>query len=143
MRIYVDMDDTICDFTTAKLEKWSEEMQYPQSQLDFFRKLKPIDDAIESLNRLNKIHDVWILTRPTYLNPLCYTEKRLWIEDHLGLDWCNKLIISPDKSLLIGDILIDDHPWPYFQGEQILFRYDFPNQGNGEWNRIVQYIESK
>ena len=41
-------------------------------------------------------------------NPLSYTEKRLWVEDHLGFEAVERLIIAPDKSLLRGDVLIDD-----------------------------------
>jgi len=26
-----------------------------------------------------------ILTAPSYMNPMWYTEKRLWVEKHLGL----------------------------------------------------------
>jgi len=33
----------------------------------------------------------------------------LWVEDHLGFEWVKRLIISPDKFLLNGDVLIDDH----------------------------------
>lgn len=70
----------------------------------------------------------WILTCPSYKNPMSYTEKRLWIEDHLGFNWCRKLINSPDKSLLIEDYLIDDKPWPGFQGTQLLFgSEDYPD----------------
>lgn len=122
-RIYVDMDDTLCDFTgahKASLEAVPAQ-KFPQAQMDFFRKLKPIDNAIDVMKRLSINFDVWILTRPSYLNPLCYTEKRLWVEDHLGIEWCNKLILCPDKSLLIGDWLIDDVAWPGFEGFQLLF----------------------
>jgi 5'(3')-deoxyribonucleotidase len=124
MRIYVDMDDTLCNFTGAyQLAKERFPMQaYPQAGVDFFRKLAPLSGAVEGIKELaRRGHDVWILTKPSVLNPLCYTEKRLWVEDHLGLSWCERLIISPDKSLLMGDILIDDQLWVCFKGSQILF----------------------
>jgi 5'(3')-deoxyribonucleotidase len=49
------------------------------------------------------------LTAPSEHNPLSYTEKRIWIEKHLGFDFVERLIICSNKSLLKGDILIDDH----------------------------------
>jgi 5'(3')-deoxyribonucleotidase len=124
MRIYVDMDDTLCDFMGAyRLATEKLPVQaYPQAGVDFFRKLSPLLGAVEGIKELaRRGHDVWILTRPSVYNPLCYTEKRLWVEDHLGLHWCERLIISPDKSLLIGDLLIDDTSWPGFSGDQIHF----------------------
>lgn len=134
-RIYIDMDDTICEFLSArdKALALEPETKYPQAQMDFFRKLKPIENAVTSVNKLSEKFDVWFLTRPSYMNPLCYTEKRLWIEDHFGLEWCKRLILCPDKSLMIGDYLIDDMPWPEFKGKQILFgSEEYP-----DWHKIV------
>ena len=52
--VFVDMDDVLCDFVGAynKARQQSPEIRYPQSQIDFFRKLAPIDGAIEGFNRL-------------------------------------------------------------------------------------------
>jgi 5'(3')-deoxyribonucleotidase len=127
------MDDTICDFTKAHKRLKTPDIKYTQSQMDFFRKLEPINGAIPSVKRLGEKFDVWFLTRPSYMNPLCYTEKRLWIEDHFGVKWCERLILCPDKSLMIGDYLIDDYPWPEFEGKQVLFgSKEYP-----DWNKIV------
>lgn len=123
--VYVDMDDTLCDYMNAHRNaiKANPHNKYPQSVFDFYRNLKPLDHAIWGMNELERMgYDVWILTRPSYMNPLCYTEKRVWVEEHLGLDWCKKLIIAPDKALLKGDYLIDDFHWENFEGTQILFR---------------------
>jgi 5'-nucleotidase len=133
--VYVDMDDTLCDWRGAydKALQLYPEQKYPQSSMDFFRKLKPLPGAIEGFLKLEeKGYDVWILTRPSYQNPFCYTEKRLWVEDHLGLEWTKKLILCPDKSLVKGDYLIDDYPWPGFEGKQILFgSEEFPT-----WKKV-------
>jgi len=140
-RIYVDMDDTLCDFMGAFNKAISEtpKQGFPQAQVDFFRNLEPIELAISAMLRLNSDYDVWILTRPSINNPLCYMEKRLWVEDHLGFEWCERLILCPDKSLLIGDYLIDDQPWD-FQGEQILFgSEEYP-----DWFTVLtKFIDTK
>jgi 5'-nucleotidase len=127
--IYVDMDDVLCDYKNAYANALQNnpDIKYPQSQIDFYRKLKPIDGAIEGFNYLYKqaIFDVYILTAPSVKNPLCYLEKRLWIEDYFGLDVAGKLIISPNKGLLKGDFLIDDlvngRGQENFEGEIIHF----------------------
>ena len=120
---YCDMDDTLCDFEGACREHIQRVpiIGIPWCKMDFFRKLEPIEGAIEGINKLSEYYDVWILTKPSVNNPMSYTEKRLWVEDHLGFDWCNKLIICPDKSLMKGHLLIDDRPWPMFEGYQLKF----------------------
>jgi 5'(3')-deoxyribonucleotidase len=134
-RIYVDMDDVMCDFSGAQkaARERSPEQMWPQAELDFFRGLKPIKDGIPSIHNLDKNFDVWFLTKPSVLNLMCYTEKALWIRDHMGQEWLNKLILCPDKSLVKGDYLIDDTPWPDFEGKQLLFGSDeFP-----DWKTVI------
>lgn len=139
---YVDMDDTLCDFAgQAQIDiMLNPSIRYPQATYGFFTKLKPLPDAIESMHELVAMgHDVWILTRPSVLNPMCYTEKRVWVENHLGLDFCHRLILCPDKARVgsEGDILIDDMVWDYFKGEQIIFGSpEFKN-----WKSIMEYIK--
>lgn len=76
----------------------------------FFENLPPIKDAIDSVNILRNSgkYNVHILTAPSTRNPSSYTEKRIWVENHFDDEFTNKLIISPNKGLLKGDILIDD-----------------------------------
>jgi 5'-nucleotidase len=137
--LYVDMDDVLCDYKGGHAAASAENpyQKYPQAHMDFYRKLKPLDGAIEGLLVLNASDkfDIWILTRPSFKNPLCYTEKRLWVEDHLGIEWCEKLILSPDKGLLKGQYLIDDMEWPEFEGVQFLF-----DNVNITWSRIVKTL---
>ena len=108
--VYIDMDNTLCDFRTAYLKALvnNPTQKYPQSEYLFFLNLKPIPNAIEAYNWLKERFIVKILTRPSVRNPLCYTEKRAWVEKYLGLDECENLILCCDKTLLKGDYLIDD-----------------------------------
>lgn len=136
--VYVDMDDVLCDYVTERNKKLLEnpDILYPQSQYGFFTNLEPIEGAIEGVNYLRTKFDVYILTRPSYKNPLCYTEKRIWIEKHFGLEFCKNLIIAYDKSLLRGDYLIDDVRWDDFEGKQLLFGSDeFKN-----WEKVKEYF---
>jgi len=106
------MDDTLCDYTGAMARELKKHPQsFPQSQYGFFENLAPIEGGLKVVYEL-LYHDDWepyILTAPSIHNPLCYTEKRNWIEKYLGTTFLDRLIISPDKSLLKGDFLIDDH----------------------------------
>lgn len=111
--IYIDMDDTLCDYANAHqlALKLYPEIQFPQSQPGFFHDLLPITGGIEAMEQLlaSQRYDPFILTAPSVMNPLCYTEKRTWVEAHLGMDYVHRLIISPRKDLLKGDFLIDDY----------------------------------
>lgn len=104
LKVFVDMDGVLCDF--AKSSK-SSMYKYPQSKYGFFRELEPI--GLEQFKTLATFNDVYIATAPSINNPLSYTEKAEWIKHHLGLEWLKRMIIIYDKSLLIGDVLIDDH----------------------------------
>ena len=134
IRIYVDMDNVLCDYQKA----WDESMKrqpqiiYPQSQYGFFRNLEPIDGG----------KSIFKLLMKSIQNPMCYTEKREWVETHLGYEAAERLILSPDKSLLIGDYLIDDieagrAKQDQFNGVQIVFGNDkFP-----DWLSVLEYFK--
>ena len=140
-KIYVDMDGVLCDFFKASVQaKFDNPLQrYPQAQWGFFLKLEEIPDAIESFRILEEKYDVWILTRPSFENVNCYTEKAQWVWDHLGFDVLKKTIMCGDKSLLKGDYLIDDmntDKQSEFEGEWIEFGSNkFPN-----WKTVVDYL---
>lgn len=139
--VYIDMDGVLCNFSKAFNQKRIEfpEQLYPQSEYGFFLNLEPIKDAIESFRILESKYDVWILTRPSVLNPLCYTEKALWVRNNLGIEVQKRTIMSCDKSLLKGDYLIDDtteHGQLEFDGEFLKFGSDrFEN-----WKLILDYL---
>jgi 5'-nucleotidase len=139
--IHIDMDDTICDYSSAyrMASKKCPDQKYPQSQYGFFTSLKPLPNSIEIIFELDKIYDVYILTRPSIYNPLSYTEKAIWIKDHLGFNWLNKLILACNKSMLKGDYLIDDSITDGqldFEGELIRFgTKSFP-----DWISINNYL---
>jgi 5'-nucleotidase len=142
--IYVDMDDTICKFTEmySIISALCPETEYPQSLDNFFLKLQPIDGAIEYVNKLraDDRFEVYILTAPSYMNPKCYTEKRLWIEIYFDLEFCKNLIICNNKGLCKGDFLIDDHVsgrgQEDFEGTVI----PFGHTGYKGWPQVYKFI---
>ena len=113
-RIYIDMDHTFCNFNDARLE-WAKravsetEQKWPWSMVGFFESLLPNEGAIDFWLKWESSCDLWFLTRPSFYNRHCYTEKANGVFRYLGERGLKKLILSPNKSLLIGDILIDDH----------------------------------
>lgn len=145
--VYVDMDHTLCDFSASYL-KYKEDFPqviYPHSIPGFFLGLNPMPDAIEVFEWLGAQSniDLYILTAPSVRNPASYTEKRQWVEKHLGIDAAYKLIISPNKGLSLGDYLIDD----YIEGKgQENFRgkvLQFGSSEYSDWKAIKRYFEDK
>ncbi|RRJ82801.1 5' nucleotidase, NT5C type [Aestuariirhabdus litorea] len=142
--VFIDMDDTLCDYRGAfeRDSKANPEIEYPQSQFGFFESLHPIDNALPVVQWLqdDPRFEPYILTAPSIRNPWCYTGKRIWVENHLGLDFCNRLIICAHKNLLIGDYLIDD----YDTGKgQELFRGELAHFGSSRfpsWDAVKSYL---
>lgn len=77
----------------------------------FYANLEPISGAIEALHEMDaEGYDIRIVTSPWISNPTCASDKLAWVERHLGVGWGKRVIITSDKTLIRGDILIDDKP---------------------------------
>ena len=142
-RIYIDMDGVICDFKKGIQDgiiKFAKH-KYQQSRYGFFIGLEPMVGAIDAVLWLSEHFDVYFLTRPSVQNLSCYSEKALWIQNHFGPEYLERLIISPDKSLLKGDYLIDDsilNGQKEFEGVFIQFNL---NPYFNDWNTVLKYFE--
>lgn len=138
----IDMDGVLCEYLEAHERdiRLNPRQQFPQSQFGFYLNLKPIEGGILAIERLQEIYDVWILTKPSYRNVNSYTEKALWVQNHLGSKMVEKLILSPDKSLVKGDYLIDDMD----NAGQLEFEGELLKFGEGKeyptWESILNYL---
>ena len=81
-------------------------------QTGWFRELPVVPGSQEGVQRLETLGvDIWLCTKPLEENPTCRDEKGAWVAEHFP-KYLKKLIITPDKSLIKGDILLDDAPKP-------------------------------
>lgn len=145
--IFVDMDGVLAD-AEARMQTWSQKLGLTTTELfkkklyhmpGFYADLPPMPGAVESFEKLSSNYEVYILTAPSWENPSCYTDKRLWVEKYLGKPAYKRLIISNDKSLFTGRALIDDrvkYGVTKFKGEHIHFGSDkFPN-----WKSVLKHL---
>eukprot|EP01055_Gregarina_sp_Pseudo9_P001252 Gregarina_sp_Pseudo_9__1251@NODE_182_length_3802_cov_18_335902_g168_i0_p2_GENE_NODE_182_length_3802_cov_18_335902_g168_i0NODE_182_length_3802_cov_18_335902_g168_i0_p2_ORF_typecomplete_len236_score27_33NT5C/PF06941_12/1_6e33HAD_2/PF13419_6/0_00058HAD/PF12710_7/0_0087Put_Phosphatase/PF06888_12/0_22Hydrolase/PF00702_26/0_2_NODE_182_length_3802_cov_18_335902_g168_i0270977 len=138
--ILVDMDNTLndwdaqfrrvmsvlySDFKFASPEnrrRYCIEQNYPPEWTDkildltrlqgFWSTMPPAPGAVEAMHEMAQSGlNVWVVSAPdSFLTGKCAKEKYEWIETHLGPEWKNRLILTQDKTLIHGDLLIDDKP---------------------------------
>lgn len=73
----------------------------------WFAELPVVEGAKEGVRELEQFFDVWLCTKPLEANKGCRDGKGEWVEKHfpsLG----DKLIITPNKAMIRGDVLLDD-----------------------------------
>jgi 5'-nucleotidase len=76
----------------------------------WFLDLPVTPGAQEGLEALAAAGQVWIVTKPLEANPWCRDDKAAWLERSFGEQWVQRLIVAPDKSMIRGDVLLDDAP---------------------------------
>lgn len=136
MLILLDQDAVIADFYPAFVHRWNQIGGHPEISVEmiteyemgellgnpelvdaiicergFFLDLDPVPGAIDAVHGIVAAgHDVMICTAPKIDNRWCVPEKQEWIKRHLGDRFLSRTIFSNDKTLVRGDILIDDKP---------------------------------
>ena len=152
--LYIDMDGVLVDFqkvideldaeTYQKYCARPEENQPPTFDEipDVFKTMLPIPDSIESFKELSLHFDTYILSTAPWENNSAWSDKLIWVKEHLG-DFAHKrLILTHHKNLNKGDFLVDDRDKngaADFEGELIRFgSAEFP-----DWNTVREYLLEK
>lgn len=111
-------DEQTCRFLTdhATGDAWWDRARAVQAICDivetpgWFRELPLMPGAQEGVAGLVDCgYDVWFVTKPLEANPLCGSDKYGWVCEHFP-DLKGRLVLAPDKSMVRGDLLIDDAP---------------------------------
>jgi 5'-nucleotidase len=94
------------------------------SQPGFFRDLPPMEGAVKAVEEMiERGFSVQICTSPLPCNPTCPQDKIEWVRKHLGhiqfrqpgdskqrLNAQDVIVMTRDKTFVMGDVLIDDKP---------------------------------
>jgi len=142
-RVFIDMDGVLADIH-EKIGNYVSAHQTPPQILEkgFYSSLRPQPNAYETLQKLRELKelDFWVATKIPNENPYAATEKIIWLEDHFPF-LSRKVFITPDKTFLNGDYLIDDdRRWEKFNGDFIHFNHRNPTS---EWRRVRHFLEGK
>lgn len=134
--ILLDMDGALIDWDKKFIESWANRApldrtksyfmencvpdNFRQQAVDlfmqpgFFRDLEPMKDALRAIREMEEDGlKLYICTAPVKASKYCAQEKLDWVQTHLGQQWLDKVILCQDKTMVAGDILIDDKPYEY------------------------------
>ena len=140
------MDNVVVDFKSGINKLSIQQKKKYVGRLDdvpgIFSLMSPMENAIESVKKLSKVFDVYLLSTAPWDNPSAWSDKVIWVKKYLGEVAHKRLILSHHKNLNKGDYLIDDRTKngaDKFEGEHIHF-------GQGafkDWNAVTKYLLNK
>ena len=133
--LFIDMDGVLVQIDDDKKD-WEKN----RIKKGFFLSKQPVKGAVEAFHFLSNKCQLYILSTPVWDNPYCWMEKRIWVEKFLSESACKKLILSHNKALNKGNILIDDsfsHGVREFNGLHIHFgSIEYP-----DWDTVLSKFE--
>lgn len=119
------------------------------SEDDLYENVQPIDGAVASIHWLRQ-HNYDVVFCTSGVQP----GKIIWLHNH-GLLWgefwrfAKDVVIASDKTLIKGDIIIDDNPknCEQFAGKSILFAQPWNLNSSSSanfraenWPDVIQYL---
>ncbi len=144
--LYIDMDNVLVDFPSGIARLDDVLRQEFAGRLDevpgIFALMSPMPRAIESYVELAQLFDTYILSTAPWENPSAWSDKLLWVKQHLGQSAHKRLILSHHKNLNDGHYLVDDRTKngaDRFAGEHVHFgTARFP-----DWETVMAYLRER
>lgn len=112
---------------------------------ELYSTLDPIPGAVEALNEMLEEDEVFVCSTPDSSNVECATAKMTAMKHYFGQTWGKRTILTHDKTLVSGRILIDDKPQikgilsPRQSWQQIAFSQPynagFPGPRMDDWSQ--------
>jgi 5'-nucleotidase len=111
-RPYIPLDERTTFYMVDQYPlEFREAVQELQRRPGFYYSLPPVTGGIVAFQEMTRAgFDVYICSSPLSVYKHCVVEKYEWVEHFLGFEWTKRIIMTKDKTLLRGDVLIDDRP---------------------------------
>jgi 5'(3')-deoxyribonucleotidase len=139
--IYLDMDGVLANFHGAFEREITPQCEPTEIyEKGFYRNLKVNEGAREAVSKMLESgkFEVYIASKPATGSQYCAGEKYEWVKEHFP-ELHSRIILTPNKNVLQGHILIDDHPekWRNFEGE--VFRFN-PHEPAKSWAQVERRL---
>lgn len=144
--IYIDMDNVIVDFNSAFKhydEAYLNRFDNKGEIEGIFANMEPMKNAISSVEFLANYFDIYIISKAPWENPSAWSDKLNWVKKYLPKVGYEKLILTHNMQLNIGDYLIVEgylNDVYGFFGEKMLFGKE---KKFIDWIQVVRYICEK
>lgn len=112
-------------------------------QKDFFESMPVMENAVEIMRQLTHAYELFIVTAAMEF-PNSLPEKYRWLDTHFPFIHWKRRVFCGDKSVIQGDILIDDHfkNLDTFSGKTYLFTQPHnANSTDHEHERVANWLE--
>ena len=111
----------------------------------FFGDMPVMPGAVEAVAFLREYAEVFFCSTPFHTNPTCAEEKSYAVNKHFGKGSGQRLILTSDKTVISGEVLVDDRPdvkgvlSHYHDWTQVFFTHKYNSHIEGvprirEWN---------
>jgi 5'-nucleotidase len=169
MRILIDMDDVMAD-AVARFLEWYERdfgIRYTRQQLHgtklseivppehkqsvlgyphqegFFKDLPVIQDSKEVIEALNTMYEIFVVSAAMEFKHSLY-DKFEWLDQHFPFIPWKRRVFCGDKTVVKGDVLIDDHDFnlSVFTGRPIVFTAPH-NVHYTKYERMDKWLDAK
>lgn len=169
MRLLIDMDDVLAD-AVQRFNEWYERdfgVRYTEADLqgtklhlivpeehrkivkeyphhpDFFKDLPVIANSRKVVEELHNRFEVYIASAAMEF-PYSLPHKVKWLDEHFPFIHWKRRIFCGDKSVLKGDVLIDDHDFnlSVFHGRAIMFTSSH-NAKETKYERLNSWLDAE
>lgn len=154
--MYLDIDGVLANFDQAmealcpginSAEQRKDEEAHKQKLLALcqcnptvFEELEPMEGALEAVDELFPLYDIYFLSSPMWFLPASFVGKRIWLENQFGEKAVRRLTLTHRKDLCLGDYLVDDRTIngaAKFKGRFIHFgSAEFP-----DWKTTLPFLQ--
>lgn len=104
----------------------------------FAGSLEILPGALDGVQRLQQIAEVYIVTSPWNSNPTWTHDREAWLERHFGIPHSH-VVHTSAKHLVVGDVLVDDktstlETWREAHPRGVAVHWDTPHNRSDPWD---------